>query len=195
MPVRISRLLPRVTADINSMTRFVESMAAHFGKELTLCYITKHPNLLNLDFDTVLKRCSSMQEMLGIRESDIPLMLRKCPQLLLVESHQLKAAYDHIPRVVSFTPALVGSLHPRACHCALWCLATLVWLAGRLDHPIPPQLLIATKLLCLMLAVCCCAFRASCCASPRALTRVLLMCITNLNVMACVYLSARCAGW
>jgi hypothetical protein len=108
MPVRIHRLLPSITADINSMTRFVESMAAHFGKELTLCYIRKQPRLLNLDFDTVLKRCSNMREMLGIRDSDIPMMLRKCPQLLLVDSSALKAAYDHIPRVVGFTPALVS---------------------------------------------------------------------------------------
>jgi hypothetical protein len=100
-------------------------MAAHFGKELTLIYITKQPNLLNLDFDTVLNRCSSMRELLGIRDSDIPLMLRKCPQLLLVESQQLKAAYDHIPRVVSFTPALVGSLQWTACRCsaALCCVS------------------------------------------------------------------------
>jgi hypothetical protein len=119
MPARICRVLPDVvTADINRMTRFVESMASHFGKELTLCYITKQPKILNLDFDTVLNRCSSMRELLGIRDSDIPLMLRKCPQLLLVDSQQLKAAYDHIPRVVSFTPALVSRLYYTAPKCS-----------------------------------------------------------------------------
>ncbi|KAF6255200.1 hypothetical protein COO60DRAFT_1462321 [Scenedesmus sp. NREL 46B-D3] len=61
------------------MTALVESMASHFGKELTLYYIRQQPRLLNLDFDTVLNRCSSIQEMLGIRDSDIPQMLRKCP--------------------------------------------------------------------------------------------------------------------
>ncbi|WIA10223.1 hypothetical protein OEZ85_010425 [Tetradesmus obliquus] len=110
MPARIHKLLPAITADINSMTRFTESMAAHFGKELTLCYIRKEPRLLNLDFDTVLNRCSSMRELLGIRDSDIPQMLRKCPRLLLADSQALKAAYDHIPRVIAFTPALVRAL-------------------------------------------------------------------------------------
>lgn len=59
MPPKICRYLPRIAADLNSMTALVEQMASHFGKELTLIYITKWPALLELDFSTLLQVCGN----------------------------------------------------------------------------------------------------------------------------------------
>lgn len=128
MPARIHRALPIIKADISSMTALVEQMARHFGKELTLCYIRKQPHLLSLDFDTVMSRCNSIRDLFGIRDSDIPQMLRKCPHLVMLDTQQARAAYDNIPRVIKFTPLQVGGR--AGCRLIESCSVTSVTLHG-----------------------------------------------------------------
>lgn len=109
LPVQIYRALPRLQANINGMTALVESMASHFGKELTLCYLRAQPKLLELDFAAVLERCEALKKNLNIRDSDLPQLLRKCPHLLTMHPQEVKQNYEHIPRVIQFTPLQVCS--------------------------------------------------------------------------------------
>lgn len=102
MHPRVCRCLPRITADINSMTRLVEQMASHFGKELTLVYITKDPLILQLDFSTVLDRIKAFRELFGVLDSDVPMMLRKHPGLLALDSQELRQRYDNVRELTRF---------------------------------------------------------------------------------------------
>lgn len=110
LPMRIYRVLPNIRADVNSMTALVEKMASHFGKELTLCYIRTQPRLLELNFDTVLERCESTKQVLNARDTDLPQLLRKCPELLLMDPQEVKQRFDNIPRVVQFSPMQVQTV-------------------------------------------------------------------------------------
>jgi len=110
LPIRIHRVLPSLQADMHSMTALVEQMAGHFGKELTLYYIRKQPRLLEIDFQTVLQRCHDVQEVVGVRDVEIPQMLRKCPNLLLLSRQEMQQRYESIPRIVHFSSAQVWSV-------------------------------------------------------------------------------------
>lgn len=112
LPMRLYRSLANIKADINNMTSLVEGMSKHFGKELTLCYIRTQPRLLELEFNTVLQRCETTKQILNARDVDLPLLLRKCPELLTMDPQEVKQRYDNIPRVVQFTPLQVS---PASC--------------------------------------------------------------------------------
>eukprot|EP00775_Hariotina_reticulata_P010951 gene10951-11105_t len=92
------------------MTTLVEQMAGHFGKELTLYYISKQPRLLVMDFQTVLQRCNDIQEVAGVRDVEIPQLLRKCPSLLLLTRQELQQRHENIPRMIHFNSVQTRAL-------------------------------------------------------------------------------------
>jgi hypothetical protein len=66
---------------------------------------------LNLDMATVLARCAALREVLGVRDTELPLVLRKCPDLLLLERTELTARHEHLGHATRFSPALVCPGH------------------------------------------------------------------------------------
>lgn len=102
MPIHICKYLPRSSADLNSMTALVEQMASHFGKELTLVYITKTPRILELNFSTVLERIKAFRELFGVLDSDVPMMLRKYSGLVTLEPQEVRLRLDNLRELTGF---------------------------------------------------------------------------------------------
>jgi hypothetical protein len=93
------------------MTSLVEQMASHFGKELTLLYINKYPGILELDFNMLLQRVKAFRELCGVLDSDVPMMLRKNPGLVLLEPHEMRTRYDNLRELTRFNNQEVGDRH------------------------------------------------------------------------------------
>lgn len=108
MPIHICKYLPRSSADLNSMTALVEQMASHFGKELTLVYITKTPRILDQNFSTVLERIKAFRELFGVLDSDVPMMLRKYSGLLTLEAQEVRLRFDNLRELTGFNNQQVG---------------------------------------------------------------------------------------
>jgi hypothetical protein len=112
---------------MRQITDLVESMADYFGSELTLYYIRRAPAILELDFPTVASRCRGLRDVLGVEEYEQPLLLRKCPALLLLEPQELRARYEALPQVLRLAPDKVSARrgpdgrrrHPRVPHAAV----------------------------------------------------------------------------
>lgn len=107
------------------MTSLVEQMASHFGKELTLLYINKYPSILELDFSTLLQRVKAFRELCGVLDSDVPMMLRKNPGLVMLEPHEMRTRYDNLRELTRFNNQEVRDMHVQAADGRWW------WWGGR----------------------------------------------------------------
>jgi hypothetical protein len=110
---------------MDSMTALVEHMASHFGKELTLIYINNTPDILGLDFSTVLQRIKGFRELFGVLDSDVPMMLRKYSGLVALDPQELKSRYDNLRELTRFDNQQVSEGQARFSYAMLPC-----WLDG-----------------------------------------------------------------
>jgi hypothetical protein len=83
-------------------------MAQNYGQEMTLYFLRKCPPLLAVPFSEMEARAQAAQAMLGLRASELPLLLRKSPRLLSLPPEQLKARFDAISRSIDYTQPQVG---------------------------------------------------------------------------------------
>ncbi|KIY98168.1 hypothetical protein MNEG_9792 [Monoraphidium neglectum] len=110
-PPRVHRHLEALRpAGIDAVTERVERAAAHFGAEIALTFFRRAPELLLLPPDELLARAREATRSVGISDHDLPLMLHKNPGLLLLESAELRARYEALPRVLHFTPQQAQAL-------------------------------------------------------------------------------------
>jgi hypothetical protein len=138
MPPKICRRLPNIAADMDSMTALVEQMASYFGKELTLIYINNTPDILGLDFNTVLQRIKGFTQLLGVLDSDVPMMLRKYSGLVALEPQELKLRYDNLRELTQFDNQQVREGWGRGALMSC-CPALAVQLVGPCQMPVSGQ--------------------------------------------------------
>jgi hypothetical protein len=111
--LKFPRMPPRVhskhckghlTADIPAMTHLLVNLEAMLGRELTLHMIRRQPYILNQQFEAVKARHDEIQHWLGLRPSDMILLLKKNPSFLCADPEFFKANFTALKRLLPFTP-------------------------------------------------------------------------------------------
>eukprot|EP00877_Chromochloris_zofingiensis_P012653 jgi/Chrzof1/7641/Cz02g31090.t1 len=110
MPLSVHRRLDRITASVEGITDLVERMADYWGKELALYFIRKCPLILQHEFRTVMNNCQHVQQLIGLQTSEMALLLRKNPALLILEPVLLHSRYEALPQLTEYNQQQVKAL-------------------------------------------------------------------------------------
>lgn len=109
MPLSVHRRLDRITASVEGITDLVERMADYWGKELALYFIRKCPLILQHEFRTVMNNCQHVQQLIGLQTSEMALLLRKNPALLILEPVLLHSRYEALPQLTEYNQQQVNN--------------------------------------------------------------------------------------
>lgn len=98
------------------MTATVEGFASRFGKEMALYCVRRYPFMLRHDFATLMSNFTEVQQMLGLREVEMTMLIRKNPNLLAEDASRTRERFRALPHFIPFDEAQ-ASRQPRCGAC------------------------------------------------------------------------------
>jgi len=92
--------MPRISTDISTITRTVENLSKRYGQELVLYYLRRSPNMLSCDYETLVARAEHVRSMLDLRPTEVLAVLRKNPNLFIMESSVVRTRFTSLHKVM-----------------------------------------------------------------------------------------------
>mmetsp|Transcript_19189 Transcript_19189/g.48792 ORF Transcript_19189/g.48792 Transcript_19189/m.48792 type:complete len:377 (-) Transcript_19189:8-1138(-) len=100
LPSRVHQFMPRISTDISTITRTVENLSKRYGQELVLYYLRRSPNMLSCDYETLVARAEHVRSMLDLRPTEVLAVLRKNPNLFIMESSVVRTRFTSLHKVM-----------------------------------------------------------------------------------------------
>lgn len=98
LPLKIFRCLYDKPYELNEVTAVLEGLVDKYGRELCLYFLRRQPKLLLENIQDIEQRAAGLSELLGLNDFEVLLVLRKNPNLLLLDLNVTRERYFNLPK-------------------------------------------------------------------------------------------------